>query len=293
MIRSLACALLAAAAVHWFAPRIRELPTDAPADDFHLPPRALQAASAGYQSVLADWYWIDAIHYYGVLANYADHYRRLPGYLEIASDLDPEFDYLYQFAAFTVPEHDRATGLWYNTGAAIRLAEKGMRSHSKRWQIPFGLGYLLFTFRGDYADAGRYMEEASKRPRAPNYVASLATRLLAQGGSIETAIAFASAALRRTVDQRTHDELEDRLRALHLQRDLTMLNEAAREVAARGAPPQNLDDLIGHAGIAAIPADPFGGQFVLSEGRVSSRHADRLLHLYIYPGHAPIERSAD
>ncbi|MHB8418926.1 MAG: hypothetical protein ACYDCL_12685 [Myxococcales bacterium] len=245
--------------------------------------------------MLSDWYWLEAIQYYGTKANEAERFRHLAGYLEDAVALDPDFGYLYQFGGDALPFHDAQTKLWYNTGAAIRLLEEGVQSKSTRWQIPFLLGYLLYTFRGDYQPAGRDIEMASKRPRAPAYLASLGVRLLAQGGSTASAIEITQAALAEARDEKRRDELENRLKALVLQLDLERLNRALAARRQAGLPISGLGDLVGFASLDRLPKEPYGGEFRLSAAadRVVSSDDDKLLRIYVHPGEAALEPAAD
>jgi len=294
MIRSLAIALVGFTAAAWFEPRVTPLPDSSNGDaaGLQLPAVMLRTASAGYEAVLSDWYWLEAIQYFGTPGNAAKHYSGLAPYLQAASDLDPGFDYVYQFAGEVLPDRDPDTKLWYNTGVAIQLLENGMESQSTRWQIPFLLAYLLYTFRGEYVRAGHTLEQAANRPHAPNYLSGFAAKLLAQGGSLETAIEFSEAQLERTIDQRTHDELVERLRALYLQKDLAVLNRAAHERLAAGLPLTSVDDLVGYAGLTQLPPESFGGTFRISGDKVVSSDDDKLLHLFVHDRDSLIEPSA-
>jgi tetratricopeptide (TPR) repeat protein len=296
MIRPLAIAVLGFATAAALAHRVHALPAmgeDSRAAELHLPAIVMQTASAGYGAVMADWYWLEAIQYFGTKGKEAERFHGLAPYLESAVDLDPEFDYVYQFAGEVLPFRDGATGLWYNTEAARRLLDRGMQSTSTRWRIPFLLAYVLYTFKGDYLEAGHELEKAAARPGAPSYLNGFAAKLLAQGGSAETAIEFAEEAIQRTIDERTHGELEERLRALYLQKDLADLNRAAEARLAAGQPLARLDDLIGYAGMTELPAEPFGGHFQIVGAKVVSSDDDKLLRLFVHAHDSLVEPHAD
>ncbi len=181
MARSLASSVLAGSLALFLGSRLGAIPAQPDESLVRLPPELVRMASMGYEAVLADWVWLQAIQYYGDRTHVWEYYRQLPGYLETATDLDPDYDFLYQFGGEIVPERAPGSKFWRNTGAAIRLLEKGMTSHSTRWQIPFLLAYNLFTYHGDYLPAGKYMQEAALRPKAPTFLNSFAPTLLAQG----------------------------------------------------------------------------------------------------------------
>jgi hypothetical protein len=295
MLRFLALAVGGFSAAAWIEPRLGPLPqaSDADSGGLRLPALVLRTASAGYEAIFSDWYWLQAIQYFGTNANESSHYSGLTPYLVAATDLDPEFDYVYEFAGQALPARDPETKLWYNTGAAIDLLEKGMESQSTRWQIPVLLAYCLYTYRGEYVRAGHILEQAANRPRAPKYLSGFAAKLLAQGGSVDTAIEFAQSQLQRTIDQRTHDELVERLRALFLQRDLAALNQAAGARLAAGLPLATVDDLVGFGGISSIPPESFGGSFRIAGNKVVSSDDDKLLHLFVHSNDSLLEPTAN
>jgi hypothetical protein len=245
--------------------------------DARLPAPLARALTFGFQQLVADYYWLAAIQYYGTYTNDALAYSGLPDILEQATDLDPLFDYAYQFAGQSCPSRDRESHVWHNIRATARLLQKGIDAGVTRWQVPWLLGYTLYTFQGDYAAAGQAMKLAAQRPGAPRYLGSLATRLLAQGGEIDTAVMFTQDALSQTNDPRVRAELEDRLRSLQLQSDLLALNTPGERGSA--PPPQ---------------IDPYGDPYVRQpDGTFVSKNASHLLHLQIHPDAPLTEPFAD
>jgi tetratricopeptide (TPR) repeat protein len=257
-------------------------------------PALKRLTAFGYSKLLADWTWLRAIQYYGSNDNIKDHYHGLGPLLEETTDLDPNFEYVYQFAGQSLPFHDGTSKLWYNVNATIELLKKGIAAAPTRWQIPWLLGFTLYTYRGDYAAAGHAMEQASKLPGVPSYAGSLAARLLVEGNDLDTAIYITQSALTGADDDRARDELTLRLKSLMLQRDLKMLNAAADE-RRHTEPVHALSDLVGYAGLTSIPEDPFGGAYELdaSVGNVTSTHQDKIIHLFIHPNSPALEQTAD
>jgi hypothetical protein len=279
---------------------VRVSRTHPPADSaesssWHPSPELTRALSMGYRAAASDFYWMDAVQYYGTPGNMALRMRGLAPILDISTDLDPSFDYPYQFAGQSVPYHDYETHLWYNTKAAIRLLRKGMAAGIQRWQVPWLFGYSLYTFEGAYTEAGEALLTASKRPRAPRYLGSLATRLLAQGDDVGNAIEITRAALAQAPDDRSRDELQGRLDSLRLQQQLDNID---RRLAARktsGLAAKTDQDLIEAMSPDGLPADPFGGHFGIDPvtGKARSSSEAHLLRLHIHPGSPPIERTFD
>jgi len=287
------------AALGWLSPRIRLLQDYSTADEVDVSAPIsgdlLRAATFGYANLASDGNWLDAIQYYGELSHENEDYRKLPGMLERVTELDPNFDYAYQFAGQSLPFHDGRDGKWHNTRAAIRLLTKGMASQGQRWQIPWLLGYCLYTFQGRYLDAGHALLEATKRARAPAYLKLLAERLLAQGGDLTTAIDLTKAAIADTGDERTLADLENRLKALYLQGELEQLRAAIRQRDQEGLRVRSLDDLVGLDGLTFLPFDPFGKRFVFQPEKedVTSPDSDQLLRIYVSRNDPAIQPTED
>jgi tetratricopeptide (TPR) repeat protein len=299
-IPAIAAVLFGLGGVVLISPQIRPLPAFASGSGEaevveRLSPEVERAIVFGYEAVAADIWWLDGIQYYGTPANTKDRFRSLSSFLDVTTDFDPAFEYVYQFGGQAIPFHDPETHLWYNIPGALRLLRKGVAAGGQRWQVPWLLGYTLYTYRGEYEEAGQAMAEASRRRGAPSYIQSLADRLLAQADDPETAIELTKSAMSQTQDPKVLAELSDQLRALELQRDLDVLNDAANRLRKTGVTPSRLEDLLPPAGLAALPPEPYEGHFYwdAAAGKVKSNHDDKLLRLRIYPGHPPVERTAD
>lgn len=285
ILRSLASAALAGALAVWLAPRLGELPA-APAseEEVRLPARVLQTASVGYEAALSDWYWLQAIQYFGTSSHASEYYRQLPGYLEAATDLDPDFGSAYILGGNCIPQEDLEKK-WHNTGAAIKLLQKGVSSASTIWQIPYLLAYNLYIYRGDYLLAARYMQVAATRPGAPHYLSSFVATLVAQGhGDLQTAIDFTTVALQNAPEHWTRDDLIERLKGLRLQQALDQLNAAVKGRLATGHAVTRIDDLVGAGGVSQLPADPYGGVFRIEGDHVVSSNEDKLPRIFVHPG---------
>jgi hypothetical protein len=248
----------------------------------------------GFRRILSDWYWLRAVQYYGTAANEASFFSGLYPLLDRATDLDPTFQYLYVFGGECIPYHEYKVG-WHNTAHAMQLLSKAMANDPQRWEIPWVYAYNLYTFAGKYREAGQMMEiaadlaargqRADERFAPPTYLRTFAPRLLAQGGDLETAIEFTAAAAARAQDESLKAELEDRLRALRLERELQILNDALAAAAGRGIEVKALSDLALPDGTPISRTDPYGDPYVLDSqnARVESKNSTHLLRLYVNP----------
>ena len=164
--------------------------------------------------------------------------------------------------------------------AAVQILEEGMRERPDDWRIGLCLGFLQSYYLRDYAAAAMTMAAAAKQPGAPRYMGLLATRLAAQGGVMQMATEIAERMLEQANEDETRKEWGERVRDLHMERDLRLLEEAVQRyrIANGNHPPRSLQELAGEPGLGpGIPAEPHGGTYTLdAEGNVKSTASDRL-----------------
>jgi hypothetical protein len=122
--------------------------------------------------------------------------------------------------------------------------------------------------------------EAARRPDGPSYLPGLATRMAAEAGSPDTALAFLEARLRETQDQDMREVLANRMKEVIIERDLRLLGNAVEVYRMQHhASPETLANLVAEGAIANLPEEPFGGIYRLDPktGLVSSStHPNRL-----------------
>ena len=122
--------------------------------------------------------------------------------------------------------------------------------------------------------------KAASLPDHPAYLPGLATRMAAEAGSPDTALAFLEARWQETHDQATREALESRMKEVIIERDLQVLERAVDVYhATYEAFPMTLAALVNGRIVTALPQEPFGGEYLLDSktGRVSSSsHPNRL-----------------
>lgn len=121
--------------------------------------------SLGYDQLIADVYWLAFINYYGDgLARQKDHLVLADRYLDLITDLDPQFVQPYWFAAFTIG------GDMGQPQRADEIVKKGIVANPNNWYLPFIAGMNQYLFAKDEKAAARYYRMASKFPEAPSWL---------------------------------------------------------------------------------------------------------------------------
>ena len=186
-------------------------------EDLALQGANLKGYAFGFEGLIADWYWMQALQYLGekIVRNpdtkisldnlKALNPRLLYPLLDNAVTLDPKFLSVYEYGATVLPAIDK--------DKAVNLLENGISENPDEWRLYNYLGFIYWR-EGNYEKASQIYSRGAKLPNAPKFMLFMAAKTKSEGGSRETA---------RTVYQQIFDEAQDdqtkenaRLRLLHL-----------------------------------------------------------------------------
>jgi tetratricopeptide (TPR) repeat protein len=234
----------------------------------------LKPALLGYRHLGADILWLRLIQVIGNKRNSADEYEWMYHALDVITTLDPQYAYAYYVGGNILGDLANRPDL------SIRLLEKGADANPEVWNIPFLLGYNHYFLLGDPAKGAEYIMQAARLPDGPAYLPGLATRLAAEAGSPDTALAFLEARLREMHDPEMREVLAYRMKEVIIERDLHTLESAVEAYRMQHrALPVTLSDLVVAGALPNLPQEPFGGDYWLDTktGSVSSStHPERL-----------------
>jgi len=241
----------------------------------------LKPALLGYHHLGADILWLRLIQIIGKKRNSADEYEWMYHALDVLTTLDPQYAYAYYVGGVTLGDLANRPDL------SIRLLEKGVNANPEAWNIPFLLGYNYYFLLGDSAKGAEYIMKAASLPDGPAYLPGLATRLAAEAGNPDTALAFLEARLRETQDPQTRESLANRMKEVIIERDLRILESAVEAYRTQyHSLPARLTDLVVAGALPILPQEPFGGDYRLDPktGSVSSStHPERLRTFFKRP----------
>jgi hypothetical protein len=227
--------------------------------------------SLGYQRALADVLWFRAISYFGHHYRSDGVYRWLANLCDAVTDLDPQAEHAYAFGGVILPWEAS------QVDEGITLLEKGVRNLPDSWRLQYLLGFNYYFFTGDLDAASRRLETAARVPGAPAFLGPLAATVQASHYGPDDAIAFLAELERADPRGEAAGVVRKRRLELTLARDIDALGRALSEFARRyGRPAQHLDELVATGVVSEIPAEPFGGQYILEptsgEVRTTSGH---------------------
>jgi tetratricopeptide (TPR) repeat protein len=241
----------------------------------------LKPALLGYHHLGADVLWLRLIQVIGKKRNSADEYEWMYHALDVITTLDPQYAYAYYAGGVILGDLANRPDL------STRLLEKGVSANPEVWNIPFLLGYNYYFLLGDPAKGAEYIMRAARLPDGPSYLPGLATRMAAEAGNPDTALAFLEARLTGTHDPEMREVLAYRMKEVTIERDLRILENAVEDYRTRHQTlPATLTDLVVAGALPSLPQEPFGGDYRLdpNTGSVSSStHPERLRTFFKRP----------
>lgn len=216
----------------------------------------LKALGAAQRSLVTDLVWIRAIAVSAKMRDPADG-KALIEWCRVVAALDPRFPWSYLVGGLL--GQMTYDGKNYNVKEAAAMLEQGMRALPDDHRFAMYLAYNQLMLQKDALAAAATLQRGSSAPRAPPYMAQLATRLFAQEGSFDAARAFASA-LTQSADPETRAFFEYRLLEIARDERLARVRDAVeRYSAARLRLPASVQALIDEGFLSGAPLDPLGG----------------------------------
>jgi hypothetical protein len=234
----------------------------------------LKPALIGYHHLGADIFWLRLFPVVGKRRNSADEYEWIYHALDVITTLDPQYAYAYYIGGNILGDLAQRPDL------SNRLLEKGAEANPTVWYIPFLLGYNYYFFLADPAKGAEYTMRAATLPGRPAYLPGLATRMAAEAGNPNTALAFLDARLRETHDPEMREALVKRMNEVIIERDVQILERAVEMYQMRHqALPTTLTALVEDRILPGLPVEPFGGEYridIRTGSLSSSTHPERL-----------------
>jgi hypothetical protein len=186
-------------------------------------PEHARLSSLGFDTVVADYYWVQALQLVGSeRSDTRKHTPLISRLIDVVTTLDPWVGHPYRFAAVWLTGDEGAVR------AANRLLERGIAHDPLDWRNRFHLGFNHFFYLEEDSRAADVLEEALPLEGVPNYLGALVARLRASRGGLEMAAGLLSELARNAQDEyaraeymKSLDEIETERRARYL--------DAARE----------------------------------------------------------------
>lgn len=239
--------------------------------------RFLNLLSCGFENIISDYFWIKAIGLFGerYSGGVGDKgwYMWLYHLIDIATDLDPKFKEVYKYGGLML----RLDNVMVDQSNII--FEKGMENIPDYYFFPFAIGMNYFEYRKNYMLAAEYIKKAASIKGAPFYLHNLAATFMKKTGQLESALIFLKEEIELIQDPLRRRAMEVKIRILEYELITEKLKEKVKEFEGRfNRKPLVLEELVESGVIDAIPHDPFGGRFIVTDGGevMSSRYEEEM-----------------
>jgi len=249
-------------------------------------PERARFAALGFKSVVADYYWLQAVQLLGgARSNFSDLNVAIARLVDVTTTVNPWVDHPYRFAAVWLTDSEQSVR------HANRLLERGVAYHPLDWRNRYYLGFNHFFYLDDAATAARVLSRAIGLPGAPKYLGALAARLQANEGNLETAAAFLIEMADNAPDGYARAEYLKALDEIDVERSARVLDDAREEYERRrGHDIERVADLTAgpHPVLSRLPpAHPHfpGFEWTLDDesGQIVSTFYGNRYRVYVHP----------
>jgi hypothetical protein len=190
-----------------------------------LSPDTLKAMSLGYPNSIASVKWMEAIASYSALVQQKD-FQAIANQLDVITSLNPLAAPPY-FLSATLPWESGSTE------ASNRLLSRAMHAMPEIWNWPYYKGFNAYWFDHDFVEAGKLLAHAAKLPHAPPVIASLALRMKAEAGQLDTGLVFLENMIKEQQDKDIRESLLKQRRIILTEKELRALDHALAKLPAQ------------------------------------------------------------
>ena len=162
---------------------------------FIVKPEVARAVALGYDRLVADFYWLVFLQYYGDRRSASeDLYVHAPDYLKLIIALDPHFTRAYWYVSFvlagdlghSVLSTPEECARW--RARAKELLDYGIKQNPDSWDLPYIAAFNQYLYEKNQDEAANYYTIASKMKNAPPFLARMARAMKRKATEIETII---------------------------------------------------------------------------------------------------------
>ncbi len=228
-------------------------------------PGVMKKLSLEYAPLMGAIYWTRAVQYYGQKHHLGDqNLELLWPLLDISSTLDPNLIVAYRFGAtFLSDAPPRGAG---EPEKAVELLERGIKANPEFWRFYQDLGDVYYFDEKNYLKASQAFEEGSRNPAALPWMKTMAAKIAAEGGSLETSYALWLDVYQTSTNKDMRKNAEDHLRLVQAEMDIREINKTA-DAYEKGTKHRatRISELVQAGLLPGQPRDPDGFAYVLND----------------------------
>jgi hypothetical protein len=182
-------------------------------------PELAKLAAVGFEAVLSDYYWIQAIYKVGATQERPDEYAPyVSKIIDVVTTLDPYVGHPYRFGAIWLTDSKESVR------KGNEMLRRGIEYHPDDWRNYFYLGYNLFYYLNENEAAAQVLEDCAKLDGSPQYLPRLVARLRSESADLESSAIFLSQLVHssesedaKAIYQGALDEIDVEIKARYLE----------------------------------------------------------------------------
>ncbi len=196
--------------------------------------RVVKALSFGFDGLMADFYWLRSVQYYGRQLldenNEMDwnrtqyvRYDLLYPLLDITTTLDPHYIIAYRFGALFLVDYDPKL--------AVKLLEKGIERNPEEWRLYQNLGTVYWQMK-NYKAASEAFFKGAENPKAPYWMKVMGGVMLSTAGGRQTACSLYATfyeEARKSNDSFMKEQYENQIKRIQALDEVDYLNEVIEQ----------------------------------------------------------------
>ncbi len=219
----------------------------------------LKYATAGLNTVIADFLWLHCIQYVAIENRAARNFTWLETMVFTVGRLDPHFKDAFRYGAMFL------SALKADAVASSNLLHIGIPENPRAWELPYELGMNYLMNRKNEPDARRYaayyLGMSASTGLANEFVAVVAAKLQSENNldNVETDMWLN---MRESPDEVLRELAERKLKEMEIRKLIPILNGASAEYhKLTGRWPETIDDLKAVKIVDGDPPEPLGGHY--------------------------------
>lgn len=221
--------------------------------------RYVKLVTFGFDNFAADVLWFNTINYFGKQYLENKDYRWFAHMCELVTTLDPQAIQQYEFCGTLL------SWVVKDPKASNKLLSRAIQHHPAHWRFYYQRGFNYWYFLNNQEKAKQEFLRASQIPNAPDFLVSLASRLMVETESPGVAIAFLKDMLEHAKDKLVREALQDKLKRAYISRDIRLIESVKnRYEKEMGNTVTKIEQLVAPGYLKFIPNDPFGGSYQLN-----------------------------
>jgi tetratricopeptide (TPR) repeat protein len=192
--------------------------------EVYLPkPELAKIAALGFDAVVADYYWIQAMYAVGSARRDPTRFAPYIGkIIDVVTTLDPWVSHPYRFAAIWMTNSEESVR------KANELLGRAIEYHPDDWRNYFYLGFNQFFLLDEHELAAESLEKAIAREGSPRYLPRLVARLRSETADIEAAEVFLLEMIQNAPDEEAVATYQGALDEISVERKARYLDRARR-----------------------------------------------------------------